>query len=378
MHLVDITLFYSANGGGVRTYLSAKADWLSRRGSIRHTVVAPHGCSAAPGHAFVTVPSLSIRNENGYRMLRSVRQTAHTLCGLQPDLIEVGDPYQFAWAALRVQRSLGIPVVAFYHSALEQVVGQRFGRMAARAARRYTALLYRRFDLVLAPSRLMADYLQGLGIGQVRHQPLGVDAGVYTPLARDPGLRARLGLPADARLLIFAGRCTREKKLSLLMEAVEMLGPPYHLLLVGSPSIACGNDRVLQLPYQRDPAALARLMASCDLLVHPGDQETFGLVVLEAMACGLPVLGVDAGGVRELIDKETGLLVAPGSASALAEGIAAIYAADRERLGAQARVKVLQHYDWQIIFPQLLAHYARLFATRQQSDLEADLRFAAD
>ena len=378
MHLVDITLFYSAEGGGVRTYLAAKAQWLRRHGAIRHTVVAPQGCMAAADHPFVTVPSLSIRNANGYRLPRSVRQTAHTLAALQPDLIEVGDPYQFAWAALRVQRKLDVPVVAFFHSALQQVVEERFGSLAARAARRYTALLYRRFDLVLAPSRLMVEHLRSLGVAHVRHQALGVDTSIYTPAARDPDLRARLGLPPQARLLMYAGRCTREKKLPLLIDAVHKLGAPYYLLLVGGAANAGSNGRIVQLPYQRDPAALARLMASCDMLVHPGDQETFGLVVLEAMACAMPVLGVDAGGVRELVDHDTGLLVPPGSAAAIAEGIVAIYDRNRERLGAQARQKVVQHYDWHIIFPQLLAQYARLFATRQQPGLAADLSLAAD
>lgn len=345
---------------------------------IRHTVVAPQGYMAAADHAFVTVPSLSIRNANGYRMPRSVRQTARTLAALHPDLIEVGDPYQFAWAALRVQRKLDVPVVAFFHSALHQVVEQRLGKLAARAARRYTALLYRRFELVLAPSCLMVEHLRSLGIERVRHQPLGVDTTIYSPAARDPDLRTKLGLPPQARLLMYAGRCTREKKLPLLFDAMKKLGAPYYLLLVGGTANAGTSGRIVQLPYQREPADLAALMASCDMLVHPGDQETFGLVVLEAMACALPVLGVDAGGVRELVDRNTGLLVPPGSAAAIAEGIVSIYDADCERLGARARQKVVQHYDWHIIFPQLLAQYARLFATRQQPGLEADLSLAAD
>ncbi len=378
MHLVDITLFYSAQGGGVRTYLAAKAQWLRRHGAIRHTVVAPKGCMAAADHAFVTVPSLSIHNANGYRLPRSVRQTAHTLAALKPDLIEVGDPYQFAWAALRVQRKLQVPVVAFFHSALHQVVEERFGALAARAARRYTALLYRRFDLVLAPSRLMVEHLRSLGVEHVRHQPLGVDTAVFTPAVRNADLRSKLGLPPQARLLMYAGRCTREKKLPLLIDAVHKLGAPYYLLLVGGSADVCTTGRIVRLPYQRDPAALAALMASCDMLVHPGDQETFGLVVLEAMACALPVLGVDAGGVRELVDRATGLLVQPGSAAAIAEGIVAIYDQDRAGMGLRARQKVVQNYDWHIIFPQLLAQYARLFATRQQPGLEADLSLAAD
>jgi alpha-1,6-mannosyltransferase len=352
-------MFYAAEGGGVRTYLAAKSDWLRRHSSIRHTVVAP---ALARGYAdmpLVSVPSVSIGSVNGYRLPRSIRASAATLCSLQPDLIEVGDPYQFAWAALRVRRSRNIPLVAFYHSDLPQVVGRRFGRFAGRAARRYCAQLYRQFDLVLAPSQLMTRQLQALGIHQARVQPLGVDSRIYTPACRDPQLRSRLGLAADARLLVYAGRFTREKRLPLLIDAVQKLGPPYHLLLIGGARLnlpAC----VTQLPYQHCPQALARLMASCDALVHPGDQETFGLVVLEAMACGLPVIGVQAGGVAELVDTSTGFLVRPASAAALAEGISALYDCDRDWLGENARRKVLTSYDWRIVFPQLIEHYARL------------------
>ena len=98
----------------------------------------------------------------------------------------------------------------------------------------------------------------------------------------------------------------------MLLEAVHRLGHPYMLLMVGSGMHVPASPRLIQLPFQRNPEALASILASCDLLVHPGDQETFGLVVLEAMACGIPVVGMAAGGVAELVDSDTGLLVTPG------------------------------------------------------------------
>lgn len=374
VHLVDLSLFYATEGGGVHTYLAAKSAWLRRHTSVQHTIVAPEVQEAGAQNLgtnnattertgdpakLVVVPAWSMHHPNGYRLPRSIRSTARTLEQLQPDLIEVGDPYCFAWAARRAQKVLHCPLVAFHHSDLHQIVSRRWGPLAAHAARAYLRSLYRGFDLVLAPSRHITHQLRNMGIHQTRYQPLGVDCSIFNPHSRHPDLRRRLGLPHSARLLVYAGRFAAEKRLPLLLEAIERLGQPYHLLLVGGRQ-STSYARVHSLPYVRCSRSLASLLASCDALVHPGDQETFGLVVLEAMACGLPVIGVAAGGVQELVDAGTGLLVRPASADALAEGIAAIYTLDRARLAMQAREKVLRQYDWQIIFPQLLESYMRL------------------
>jgi alpha-1,6-mannosyltransferase len=191
-------------------------------------------------------------------------------------------------------------------------------------------------------------------------------------------LRRQLGLPADTRLLVYAGRFSREKRLPLLMEAVRRLGKPYHLLVIGSGPELPAFPQLTRLPFQRDPAALAALIGGCDLFVHPGDKETFGLVALEAMACAVPLLGVAAGGVAELVDEQSGMLVEPRSIDALAQGILDIYRRDLRRLGANARQRMLQQYDWSRVMPQLIHHYASLVGANQHAALEAPPRYAID
>lgn len=377
LRFLDVTMFYTAESGGVRTYLTAKHQWLARQPDIEHIVVAPSGIEGR-GARFVGVPSVPIPCANGYRMPLSVRLAAHRMARLQPDLIEVGDPYQFAWAALRVKEQSGVPVVGFCHSDLPRLVARRFGTRAQRIALRYFRNLYRRFDLVLAPSRVMVRYLKDLGVPHVRHQPLGVDTAKFSPQHRDPALRAQLGLAPEARLLIYAGRFTREKQLPVLLDAVQRLGAPYHLLLVGSGGPAPAGERVICLPFQQDPGALARLIASSDVLVHPGDQETFGLVVLEAMASGTPVVGTHAGGIGELIDDDTGVRVAPRDAAALADGIAAIYTRDLQALGLAARRKVLAQYGWERIIPQLMQQYTSVLGTSRDWNPGFDPSYVPD
>jgi alpha-1,6-mannosyltransferase len=95
--------------------------------------------------------------------------------------------------------------------------------------------------------------------------------------------------------------------------------------------------------------------------VHPGDQETFGLAALEAMACGVPVVAADAAGLAELIPARAGVLVTPRNARALADGVGAVFDADRARMGSAAR-EVAEAYAWPAVLGPLLECYAALGA----------------
>jgi alpha-1,6-mannosyltransferase len=377
MHFVDISMFYAVEGGGVSTYLNAKARWFGEHGGVTHTIVSS---SVPPGGRanVLAVPGLPMPGLRGYRMPRSVGACVRLLCALQPDLIEVGDACQSAWAALRAGRHLGVPVVAFCHSDLERVLRQRLGPLTLEASRAYLRQLYRRCDLVLAPSQAVLRQLQRLGIDGAVCQPLGIDADTFCPAQYDPLLRSQLGLAPATRLLVYAGRFAPEKNLDLLAAAVHRLGPPYHLLLVGSGRAPPASPLVSILPFEREPARLARLLASSDLLVHPGHCETFGLVVLEAMACGVPVVGVDAGGVAELVDDATGILVPAHDVDALCQGIEALFTRDLARLGRQARRKASTQFDWQRVMPQLARRYAALLAMQAAPAPRAPVDCALD
>lgn len=377
MHLVDITMFYAAQGGGVSTYLNAKARWLARRSRISHTILSPNVHTGGAAPALVEIPAIPFPGINGYRMPMSITASARLLEALQPDLVEAGDAGHCAWAALRAKRELGIPAVAFYHSDLPRLMSNRFGDLAMRGSRSYLARLYRQFDMVLAPSRLMVQQLSSMGIDDAVHQPLGIDIGVFGPQRRISTLRQHLRLPPGARLLVYAGRFTADKKLQFLIDAVRKLGRPYHLVLVGGGEALPQYPQITYIPFKRDQRVLARLLASCDVMVHPGDCETFGLIVLEAMACGLPVVST-GGGVAELVDEHTGLVVPPDSASSLAEGIEEIFRRDLAALGANARRKAQEHYDWNLIMPQLLNRYAGLLASRQRAEFDAERICATD
>jgi alpha-1,6-mannosyltransferase len=362
MHVVDTTLFFSPTSGGVRRYLTAKHDWLRAHTAHRHSILVPGERRELQPGGISTVPGMKLPGTFNYRLPLSRATWRSMLHALEPDLIEVGDAFHPAFCAASVARRRNIPLVAFFHSNLVQLLGRRFGRGVEAGVTRYLRAVYDRFDLVLAPSRAMCSYLKRLGIHRTALQPLGVDTAIFSPERRALDLRRYLGLSEDARLLVYAGRFSEEKNLDVLRAAMALLGNPYHLLLVGGGRSARPSEHVTVLPYRRDSLELAQWLASADALVHAGSSETFGLVIVEAMACGRPVVGVRAGAVPELVDDQVGELAEPRNAESLAAAIRRLYARNLDALGAAARARVLANFTWTHSLQLQLASYAGIFA----------------
>ena len=375
MHLVDATLFYSPTSGGVKRYLSAKHAWLAAHTSWTHTIVVPGPDTQLQRGGVCTLAGYPVPGTFNYRLPLSPRRWIRLLDALEPTLIEAGDAFHPAWCGWRVAQRRGIPLVGFYHSNLPQLAGRRFlGWLTEPLIRRYLRLLYERCDLVFAPSRLMREYLQELGVQHAVHQPLGVDAEVFNPTRRSVHLlRERLGLTAGARVLVYAGRFAPEKNLPVLLQAFARLGSPYHLLLIGSDRHARPAANVTMIPYRRDSLELAQWIASADALVHAGTKETFGLVILEAMACGRPVVAARAGAFPEFIDESVGLLAAPDCSASMAEAIAALYERDLDTIGAAGRARVLRQFTWGRAFHMQIASYASLTGVRRAPIAEAQV-----
>jgi alpha-1,6-mannosyltransferase len=245
------------------------------------------------------------------------------------------------------------------------LIGIRVGSTIGRGAARYLRWLYDRFDTVFAPSRIMCEFLRGLGLTNVVLQPLGVDTIAFHPERRGTQLRRRLGLAEDVRLLVYAGRFSAEKNIDELRDAFARLGNGYHLLMVGGGEHLRPAPNGTLIPYHRDSVELATTLASADALVHAGTAETFGLVVLEAMACGRPVVGVRAAAVAELVDESVGLTAAQASGELLARAVRELYDRDLEALGRAARARVDAHNSWGSALRQQLAVYDGLIEKKR-------------
>jgi alpha-1,6-mannosyltransferase len=370
MHVVDATLFFSPTSGGVKRYLLAKHEWMRAHTSWRHSLVVPGEVGAHVPGDISTVRGGRVPGAFNYRLPLNPLRWSRAIEALEPDLIEVGDAFHPAWAASRVAHRRGIPLVAFYHSNFPQLAGRRLGASVQKFIEWYVRLTYERCSLVLAPSRHTCDYLHDIGVTHATCQPLGVDIDTFHPSRRTRDLRVELGLAPGTRLLAFAGRFSAEKNIHTLTKAFRKLGSGYHLLLVGGDQ-ARRDGNVTRIPYCRDNQQLASYLASSDAFVHAGLHETFGLVVLEAMACGRPVVAMRAGALPELVADGTGVLADPHpdgdvAAANLAESIVALYERDIETQGAAARRHVESNYSWTRALQGLMARYQAVLSAGER------------
>ena len=383
VNVVDATMFWSPSGGGVRRYLLTKHAWFARQPGFRHRIAVPR-IDGPPQVDTVDLPSWPLPGSGGYRLPVSRSGVAGVLAGLRPDVVEAGDPYRVAWGALDAARATGAAAVAYCHSDLEAMARLVAGRAGAALARRYAGGLYRRFDLVLAPSASMQRRLTGWGVEGAVVQPLGVDTQAFRPDRASSRWKASLGLADDARVLVYAGRFAAEKHLPVLADAVRRLGAPYVLVAIGAgPLPPPAGDRVRVVPFVRSVDALAEALASADAFVHAGDQETFGLSALEAMAAGTPVVVRRVAGMAELVDAAAAaglgagaVGVDRGDGAACAEAVTALFEGDVAAARAAAR-RHAERCDWNAVLPRLASHYRRLRGHELGTDAVPDDVFDA-
>ncbi|NBD22126.1 glycosyltransferase [Aquabacterium fontiphilum] len=354
-HVMDVTMFWGRTSGGVRSYVLAKRNWISACRDWQHTVAAP----GVSGAGMLALPGMPLPFSGGYRAPLARRANGARLARQRPDLFEIGDPFTLAWSALDAARQLRVPVVAFCHANVVSMARRFGGAPAAAWARRYLCKVYARCDLVLAPSHDMVAQLRDWGLPHVEHQPLGVDTAVFQPAHRSAAWRAELGLSPDTRVLLYAGRFAPEKNLQTLCEAVRALGPNHVLVAMGDGPVPPRGPGVLRLPFTNDRRALARAMASADVFVHAGDQETCGLTVLEAMACGCPVVARGTAGLRELVNEQVGYSVSDGHPVSFAHAVTEVLNAPRAPL-SQAAVERARAQAWGAVLPRLFGRYQSL------------------
>jgi alpha-1,6-mannosyltransferase len=381
MKICDLTQFYSPVSGGVKRYISEKVSWMRRaRPDDRHILVIPGEKTAVreDGLARVyTIKSPLVSRTARYRALLNLTAIEEILEKERPDVIESGDPYQVAWKALASGDALGIPVVGFYHShfpeAYLRTIGKFFGRIAVDitrdVSRRYVRELYNRFAATIVPSPALARLLADWGVRNTRLGELGVDTELFHA---NPGpderrqVREALEIGDHRTLLLYVGRLAPEKNVATLFDAFAQLdGTRFALAVVGDgperrhlARLREGKPDIHWLPYQGDGQQLARLYRAADLFVHPGVQETFGLVALESQASGTPVVGIRGSYMDRIIFTDQNHWAAENSPAALAEAIRAMARRDLKREGQEAAARVHRSYGWDRVFRRLFDVYA--------------------
>ncbi|MCD2316833.1 glycosyltransferase [Sphingomonas sp. IC-11] len=388
MRVVDVNEFYSPTGGGVRTYIDRKIGIMNELGH-ELILIAPgpeERIEYRPGGGrihFVRSPKMPF--DPNYGLFWDRAAVTRLLDQYDPDVVECSSPWRPAWFVGQWQ---GRALKSFFmHNDNMAAYAQRWFEGVASHDRierafgwytRYMARFLNLYDRVVTNGPALAKRLQARGLRIDAAMPLGIDRGHFSPGLRDGALRRALlrqcGLDESGLLLLGLGRHHPEKRWPMVIDAVERAGAtfPVGLILLGQ-----GVDtermqrRIAGSPHIRlfrpvyDRERLARIMASCDALIHGSEAEPFGLVASEAMASGLPLIVPDSGGCAEVADPLCAELYRARDTVACADAIARMRARNPRLLrqaatAAAGRVRTDREHT-----VELMAYYEAALAARR-------------
>jgi phosphatidylinositol alpha 1,6-mannosyltransferase len=345
-----------------------------RRGGHQVLVVAP-GVGEADqyqGVPVIRLPALELPVVNSMPVGIPSRRVLTALREFAPDVVHLAAPFVVGARGLAAARRLRIPTVAIYQTDVAGFASSYGLGLTARAAWRWTCRLHGLADRTLAPSSWASEALRSRGVPRVHRWARGVDIARFRPSRRDAARRAALA--PDGELLVgYVGRLAPEKQVERLGALREM--PGVKVVVVGDgPSEGRLRELLPNAAFLgfRGGDELAEIYASLDVFVHTGPSETFCQAVQEALASGVPVVALDAGGPKDLVvPGRTGYLIPQGtgpndrqSAAALVAAVGALTDGEsRRRAGLAARRSVLRR-DWSGVCDELLAHYAEVIGAR--------------
>lgn len=336
MRILMVSDVYFPRVNGVSTSIETFRQTLAGSGIEVRLVVPRYGDEAAePGIVRVTGRSLPGDPEDrlvGWRaMHRSVLEAAADC-----DLIHIQTPFVAHYAGLAAARRLGLPVIATYHTLFEEYLQHYAPFLPAgwlqRQARAFSRRQCNALDAVVVPSTAMRERLTDYGVTKPLHVlPTGI------PLSRfaagdGAAFRHRHGLSPRRPLALFVGRVAHEKNIGFLLEAMRAARqrcPEVQLLIAGEgPAMPALKEQVGALGlhgavhfigYLDRARTLPDCYAAADVFVFASRTETQGLVLLEAMAAGLPVIALAAMGTVDILAPGRGGIAAPDDSQAFGE-----------------------------------------------------------
>ncbi|HZF41419.1 MAG TPA: glycosyltransferase [Blastocatellia bacterium] len=393
---LHITNAYHQTSGGIRAFYRALLEAANRRGRSMRLIVPGERSEVEEvgscGRIYHIAARRALLFDNRYRLLMPPTylppfrgELWRILRDERPDLIEVCDKYSVNWLAGLLRRGWipdlrRPPLVGMSCERMDDNVEAFLGR--SRAGRLWSRLhlgyLYIPFfDYHITNSSYTAAELRDAM--RARHErpvyvrPMGVEiddlAGARRSEKSRRNLIAEAGGGERTKLLLYAGRLSREKNVPLLIEMIERLADGFMLIVAGDGPLAgwLENEakirapgRVRLLGHIGDRAKLLCLYADCDAFIHPNPREPFGIAPLEAMAAGLPLVAPNAGGVLSYADETNAWLAEPNGESfaAAAREIFNDPAARKDRL-AQARWTA-QQYQWRFVTDSFFQLYDEL------------------
>ena len=273
-----------------------------------------------------------------------------------------------AHAEETVQHLCKAGVMAIVIATGEVRAGDAIAAAVERLTEWYEGLIYRHCTMTIILNPGVRDRLERMGVARVCCLPCGVDVTTFSPARRDEAWRERLGIAPASTVLLYAGRLSAEKELDVLFDAYDRLPPgKFSLVIAGDGPDASATARyasaragVTYVGHVESRAELATVYASSDIFLSPGRHETFGMATLEAISCGLSVVGIANSGTATIVPPEIGVLAPAGDPGAFAQAISTVATwplADRRRV---CHDFARERYAWDLVLDQYFKVYRQV------------------
>jgi glycosyltransferase involved in cell wall biosynthesis len=364
MRILMVSDVYFPRVNGVSTSIETFRACLAAQGiEVRLVVPAYRGETGEPG--IVRVPGRAVPRDPEDRLVSwSAMKTAVLTVAQDCDLVHIQTPFAAHYSGLAAARKLGIPAIATYHTLFEEYFQYYAPWLPARwlkaMARRVSRRQCNALDAIVVPSAAMAERLAAYGVVRPCHVlPTGIPVANFS---RGDGaaFRQRHGIDAKRPVALFVGRVAHEKNIAFLLQAFArtLVVRPDALFLVTGEGPALEELRVRTaelglaqavrfLGYLDRGTELPDCYAAADAFVFASRTETQGLVLLEAMAAGVPVLALSAMGTTDILGPRRGCLVPPEDPEAFGLALAQYFShpEGRDQLREEARNYALEWSD---------------------------------
>ena len=298
------------------------------------------------------------------------------LAEYKPDLIHIVTPFNLGLCGLKYAQDNNIPLVSSYHTNFTHYLDYYNLKFLEKAIWKFFKWFHSYSERNFCPSEDTLDTLKEQGIKNLEVWGRGINIDLYSPIYREQKWVRKYNLEEKIKLL-YVGRLAPEKNIKLLMVSLDKLNQKYYdqieLLITGDGPLL--KELKKEAPQNvtftgyLTGKELASLYATADVFTFPSVTETYGNVVLEAMASGLPVVGVLAGGVKEnLIDGYNGLATTEDDVEKFSTNLEEIITNQqlRKRLALNARKYAINH-SWDQIFNKLVNSYREVIASQYQN-----------
>jgi glycosyltransferase involved in cell wall biosynthesis len=366
LRLALCTDTYAPQVNGVARTLERLVQAVEARGGVVQ-VLTVDDPDAGPDPRLERIPSLPFW---AYPQLRvaapAVRAARRALEAFGPTLVHAATPFGVGLGARQAARQLGLPLVTSYHTHFTAYLRHYKFEALDSVSWPFLRWFHNSGRRTYAPTETVRRELLAQGFERTAVWGRGVDPQRFSPGHRSAAWRAQWGVGPQERVVLYVGRLAPEKGIDVALAAVAQAqaarpgrlrfvvvgdGPAEARVRAQAPAGTVFTGRLTG-------AALSAAYASADLFVFPSETETFGNVVLEALASGLAVVAPDVGPTLEFAHPGTAAVYRAGDAASLATQLLALEADDtaRARLGQAGRAEALRH-DWDAIFDALVADY---------------------